>query len=274
MAGSWRSILEGVPLNPPDDQHPAHPGKAQQRPAGPGPQRRPPAQYHAATRARGELERELAAFSGRIAENGPPPAPAPGQPAGYRQAPPGPAYPAENRPPAPVGMQPAGPEWGRRTEEGVPYNSLMAALSRATPELLPEPEKHLPAVYRQPAKSRKRRSKLPWRTFVSVSVAVAAVSLSGYVYLQRGGQGGAEVQASAPRASAPNASITQASASLASEGQDGSKSDLVGLGGNMMYIPLPERRPPALGAQEPLQPAVSGSAVVVERHPFLPSGDN
>ncbi len=268
MAGSWRSILDGVSLSPPGDQRPMHPGQTQHRPAGPGPgpQRRPPAQYHAAARARGELERELAAFSGRIAENGQ--APAPGRPVDYRQAPP-PAHPGGNRPAAPGGMQPARPESGRQTEEGVPYNSLMAALSRAAPEVLPEPERHLPAVYRPPAKLRKTLPKLPWRTLVGVSLAVAAVGLSGYVYLHRAGKGGAAVQASAPRVSARHVSASNTSANLT-----GQKSDLVGLGGDMMYIPLPQHRPPALSAQEPPHPDVSGSAVIVERHPFFPSGDD
>ncbi len=145
----------------------------------------------------------------------------------------------------------------------------MAALSKATPELLPEPEKHLPAVYKQPARPRNKPSKLPWRTFMGVSVTVAAVSLSGYVYLNSGGESGAAFEASAPRAIAPLAAVSQANASQAKP-----KSDLVGLGGNMMYIPLPQRRPQTPEAQEPAEAEVSGSAVIVERHPFIPSGDN
>ena len=266
MAGSWRSILEGVTLNPQGDQRPMHPGQAPHHPAGPGPQRRPPAQYNAATRARGELERELAAFSGKIAEDRR--GPAPGRPVDYRQAPP-PGHPGGNRPAAYDGRQGGGPERGRQTGEGVPYNSLMAALSRAEPALLPEPEKHLPAVYRPPAKSRKKFPKLPWRTFVGAGLAVATVGLSGYVYLHRAGKGGAAVHASAPYAGAPHASVSQTSAN-----PTGPKSDLVGLGGDMMYIPLPSRRPAVLPAEEPSHSSVSGSAVVAGRHPFFPSGDD
>ena len=206
MAGSWRHILDSATANPAIDRGGARPGQPQHRAPVPGPRQRPPAQYHSAVQARSALEHELAAFSGRLAEDGPAPAPGPaparpkdvrppappGVPAGYRPAPPfgqpagyspaprpvqQPGYrpappPAQHRyRPAPPPVQPSGyrlPAAGREpaaaqeraplSQQEVPYQSLMDALSRATPAMLTEAEKHAPAE-RLPA-TRKAQSRI------------------------------------------------------------------------------------------------------------------
>ena len=206
MAGSWRHILESATANTAKDRGGARPGQPQHGAPVPGPRQHPPAQYHSAVQARSALEHELAAFSGRLAEDGPAPAPAParpmdvrppappGVPAGHRPAPPSgqPAgYSPAPRPvqqpgyrPAPPPVQPSGyrpPASGREpaaaqeraplSHQEVPYQSLMDALSRATPAMLTEAEKHapaerLPAIRKAQAASRRKpgwRSR-PWRS--------------------------------------------------------------------------------------------------------------
>ena len=96
MAGSWRHILESATANPAIDRGGARPAQPQHRAPVPAHQQRPPEQYHSAVQARSLLEHELAAFSGRLAEDGPAPAPGPA-----------PARPMDVRPPAPPGV-PAG----------------------------------------------------------------------------------------------------------------------------------------------------------------------
>ncbi len=116
MAGSWRHILKSATANPAIDRGGARPGQAQDRAPAPGPRQHPPAQFHSAEQARSLLERELAAFSGRLAEEGRAPAPAgpmdvrppapPGVPAGYRPSPP--SGPPAGYSPAPPPVQQPG----------------------------------------------------------------------------------------------------------------------------------------------------------------------
>ncbi len=263
MAGSWRHILHSATGNPRIDRGAVPPSQGQHRAPGPATRQHPPAQYHSAAQARSLLERELEAFSGRLAEEGQaapasarpvadvrPPAP-PGMPAGYRPAPP-PVQPAGYRAappavqppgywPAPPSMPPAGyrppagrepappPERAPRPQEGVPYTSLMDALSRATPSMLTEAEKSAPAVYlpairTAPARPQRR---LPWRSVLAVSALVLTAGLSAYALLSHRGK---------------HTGTSQTAQTHAGQTQGSSKWD-----GVWVIIPLPARAGGPLG---------------------------
>ena len=108
MAGSWRDILDGANASPPMDRGGMRPGPVLHRPVSQAPQQRPQGHPYSAAEARGLLERELAAVSGRPLGDGPAPA------SGRR---------VEHRPPAapvrPVDAGPA-PAPGRRVEHRLP----------------------------------------------------------------------------------------------------------------------------------------------------------
>jgi hypothetical protein len=299
MAGSWRHILESATANPAIDQGGAHPGQLQHRAPVPVPRQHPPAQYHSAAQARSLLERELTAFSGRLAEEGRTPAPAgpmdvrppapPGVPAGYRPAPPsgqpsgyspapchvqqpgyGSAPPPVQQPgyrPAPPPVQPseyrllgAGREpaaaQGRAplSQKEVPYQSLMDALSRATPGMLTEAEKNAPAE-RLPAIRKAQvasRRKLGWRSAAGISALVLTAGVSAYAVLgHRGKDPGAGAGTST------NQAVQMPAAA---------KRDVV-----WVNIPLPSRRPAMLS--EAALPLPSRPAVLLEpesAHPNVP----
>ena len=285
MAGSWRHILDSATANPAIDRGGARPGQPQHGAPVPGPRQHAPAQYHSAVQARSALEHELAAFSGRLAEDGPaparaparsmdvrPPAP-PGVPAGYRPAPPSgqpagyspaprhvqqPGYRPEPHPvqqpeyrPAPPPAQPSGhrpPASGRESaaaqdrapvsQQEVPYQSLMDALSRATPTMLTEAEKHapaerLPAIRKAQAASRGKpgwRSRLGWRSTVAISALVLTAGVSGYALLGHGG--------------------LSRLGKIAGMSQTGQTPSAIFSNGAWVNVPLPRRRPAALRAEQ------------------------
>ncbi len=222
MSGSWRDILESATGNHAIDRGGVRPG---QRPASQGPQRRPAVHPYSAAEARDLLERELAAFSARPAEDRPTAAyarPMDHRPAEYRPAPP-PIRPPEDRPAAGRG-QAAGQERIPCTQERVPYNSLMAALSTATPAMLTEAEKSAPPVRTRSLRSPKR---LPWRSVLAISLLAMTVGLSAYALLSRGGKD-------------------------AGTSQTGQIPSAANSDGVWVNIPLPSRRPSALrGGQSP-----------------------
>ena len=84
MAGSWRDILDGANASPPMDRGGVRPGPVLHRPVSQAPQQRPHGHPYSAAEARGLLERELAAVSGRPLGDGP--APALGRPVEHRLA--------------------------------------------------------------------------------------------------------------------------------------------------------------------------------------------
>ena len=269
MAGSWRHILESATANPAIDRGGARPGQPQHRAPVPGPQQRPPAQYHSAVQARSVLEHELAAFSGRLAEDGPAPAPGPaparpmdvrppappGVPAGYRPAPPS-GQPAGYSPaprhvqqpgyrPAPPPVQPSGyrlPGAGREpaaaqeraplSQEEVPYQSLMDALSRATPTMLTEAEINAPAERLPAARKAQRasRRKPGWRSSVAISALVLTAGVSAYALLGHGG--------------------LSRLGKIAGMSQTGQTPSAILSNGAWVNVPLPRRRPAALRAEQ------------------------
>ena len=295
MAGSWRHILESATANPVIDRGGARPGQPQHRAPVPGPRQHPHAQYHSAAQARSLLERELAAFSDRLAEDGRAPAPAgpmdvrppapPGVPAGYRPASPSgqpsgysPAPPPVQQPgyspaPHPVqrpGYRPAPPpvqpseyrllgagrepaavqERAPLSQEEVPYQSLMDALSRATPAMLTEAEKNAPAE-RLPATRKAQAAspgRLPWRAITGVSALVLTAGLSAYAVLGH-------------REKDPGAGT---STSQAAQMPAAAKPD-----GVWVNIPLPSRRPVKLSESE--LPLPSRPAVLLEPEPPHPN---
>ncbi len=85
MASSWRDILDGANASPPMDRGRERPGPVLHRPVSQAPQQRPHGHPYSAAEARGLLERELAAVSGRPLGDGP--VPAPGRPVEHRPAP-------------------------------------------------------------------------------------------------------------------------------------------------------------------------------------------
>ncbi len=181
------------------------------------PQQRPPVHPYSAAEARGLLERELAALSERPADARPAPAP---------------ARPAEHWP-ATAGRGPAARQ-GRDpyTQEEVPYNSLMAALSRATPAMLTEAEKSAPAERTPSARSPKR---LPWRSLLAISLLATAAGLSAYALLSRGGKD-------------------------AGTSQTGQATPVTNSDGVWLDVPLPSRRPSALRGQQSSGRSGPGSA--------------
>ncbi len=213
MSGSWRDILESATANPAIDRDRVRPRPVQQRPASQGLQRRPPVHPYSAAEARGLLERELAAFSAG--------------PLDHRPAPPL-VRPAEDRPAA--GRGPAARQQRVPcTQERVPYTSLMAALSSATPAMLTEAEKSAPPVRTRPIRTPTIRSpkRLPWRSLLTISALAMTAGLSAYVLLNRGG--------------------TDAGTS-----QTGQIPSAANSSGVWVNIPLPSRRPSALrGGQSP-----------------------
>ncbi len=259
MSGS-RRYTEGGTAVPPRDRGHARQGPVLHRPVGQAPQPHPPARALSGEEARGLLERELAALSMRPADMQPAPGPAmpmerrqppaPPGPMDYRPAPsppaaaqPARAMPVQHRPPAapprpaehwpappprpgehwPAAgrrRQAAGPEWAAHTEDRVPYTSLMAALSTATPAVLAETVKPAPQERARPARKRKR---LPWRSAVTILALAATAALPVYT-LWNGGKGAGAGQAGHPQSVAPS---------------EGVLSD----------VPLPSRRPAALGGQ-------------------------
>lgn len=267
MAGSWRHILDSATGNPAIDRGGARPGQPQHRPPVPGPQQHSPAQYHSAVQARSMLERELEAFSGRLADEGryppasarpvvdarppaPPgvptgyrPAPLSGQPAAYSSAPP-PLRQSEYRP-APPPVQPSGyrlpgavrepaaaQERAPLSQEEVPYQSLMDALSRATPDMLTEAEKHAPAE-RLPAKRNAQaasRGKLGWRSGVAISALVLTAGVSAFALLGHGG--------------------LSRLGKIAGMSQTGQTPSAILSNGAWVNVPLPKRRPAALRAEQ------------------------
>ncbi len=334
MAGSWRHILESATANPAIDRGGTSPGQPQHRAPVPGPRQQPPAQYHSAAQARSLLERELSAFSGRLAEegrapasarpmDGRPPAP-PGVPAGYRPAPPSgapagyspaprpvqqpgyrpappsvqqpgprpappsvqqpgprPAPPSVQQPgprpapppvqqpgyrPAPPPVQPseyrllgagrepaAGQERAPLSQEEVPYQSLMDALSKATPAMLTEAEKIAPAE-RLPATRKALASprKLRWRSAAGISALVLTAGVSAYVVL-----GHREKDPGAGAGTRTSQAVQMPAAA---------KPD-----GVWVSIPLPSRRP-AMHLESEL-PLPSRPAVLLEpesAHPNVP----
>jgi hypothetical protein len=265
MAGSWRHILESATANPAIDRGGAHPGQPQHRTPVPVPRQHPPAQHHSAAQARSLLERELAAFSGRLAEEGRAPAPAgpmdvrppapSGVPAGYRPAPPS-GQPSGYSPapyhvqqpgyrPAPPPVQPsefrllgagrepaAAQERAPLSQEKVPYQSLMDALSRATPAMLTEAEKNapaerLPAIRKAQAASRR---KLGWRSSVALSALVLTAGVSAYALLGHGG--------------------LSHLGKIAGMSQTGQTPSAILSNGTWVNVPLPKRRPAALRAEQ------------------------
>ncbi len=208
MSGSWRDILESATANPAIDRDRVRPRPVQQRPASQGLQRRPPVHPYSAAEARGLLERELAAFSAG--------------PLDHRPAPPL-VRPAEDRPAA--GRGPAARQQRVPcTQERVPYTSLMAALSSATPAMLTEAEKSAPPVRTRSLRSPKR---LPWRSVLAISLLAMTVGLSAYALLSRGGKD-------------------------AGTSQTGQIPSAANSDGVWVNIPLPSRRPSALrGGQSP-----------------------
>lgn len=309
MAGSWRHILESATANPAIDRGGARPGEPEHRAPVPVPRQPPPAQYDSAAQARSLLERELAAFSGRLAEEGRtpasarpmdvrPPAP-PGVPAGYRPSPPSgppagysPARPLVQQPgpaphpvqqpgyrpapppvqqpgyrPAPPPVQPseyrllgagrepaAAQERAPLSQEEVPYQSLMDALSKASPAMLTEAEKHapaerLPAIRKVQAASRR---KLGWRSAAGISALVLTAGVSAYAVLSHSGK-----DAGAGAGTGTSQAVQMPAAA---------KPDVV-----WVNIPLPSRRP-AMPSESEL-PLPSRPAVLLEpesAHPNVP----
>jgi hypothetical protein len=205
MAGSWRDILERASAAPPMDRGRVRPDPVLHRSVSQGPRRRPPVHPHSAAEARALLERELAAFSQRPADVRP--APAPARPAEHRPAT------ARRGPAARQGREPY-------TQEEVPYNSLMAALSTATPAMLTEAEKSAPAERTPSARLPKR---LPWRSLLAISLL--ALSAAAYALLSRGGTD-------------PGTS------------QPGQAPSLTNSNGVWVDVPLPSRRPWARRGQQ------------------------
>ncbi len=172
-----------------------------------------------------------AAFAGPAAYM---PAPAPARTLDY-SPPAAPAAPAEYRL-APV---PAGPleEMLAAGDEKVPYHSLMAALSTATPDMLTEAEKSVTLAIAEPMRTPPVRSpeRLSWRSLLAISALAVTAGLSAYAFLSRGGNdAGTSQTAQAPSAADPNAV--------------------------WVNVPLPSRRPPALRAQQSPAPSAPGSA--------------
>jgi hypothetical protein len=267
MAGSWRHILDSATGNPAIDRGGARPGQPQHRPPVPGPQQHSPAQYNSAVQARSMLERELEAFSGRLAEEGryppasarpvadarppaPPgmpaqyrpaspsgqpaaysPAPPPVQQRGYRPAPP-PVQPSGHRLPGAIREPAAAPERAPLSQEEVPYQSLMDALSRATPAMLTEAEKRAPAE-RLPAKRKVQaasRRKLGWRSGVAISALVLTAGVSAFALLDHGG--------------------LSRLGKIAGMSQTGQTPSAILSNGAWVNVPLPKRRPAALRAEQ------------------------
>jgi len=215
MAGSWRDILESATAAPPMDRGRVRPDPVLRRPVSQGSQQRPPVHPYSVAEARGLLERELAAFSERPADVRPAPAP---------------ARPAEHCP-ATAGRGPAARQ-GRDpyTQEEVPYNSLMAALSKATPAMLMEAEKSAPAERTPSARSPKR---LPWRSLLAISLL--ATSAAAYALLSRVGRD-------------------------AGTRQIGQAPYVANSNGVWVDVPLPSRRPSALRGQQSSGRSRPGSA--------------
>ncbi len=256
MAGSRRD-MEGGPPVPPRDRGRPRQGPVLHRPISQAPQPHPPARVFRAE-ARGLLERELAALSLRPLDASlplpcrwiagrPPLLPAPWitglRLPGRRIC--GPAPPCEWNPgylpplrgPRNAGLpllrargnvaragrrrQAAGPEWAApHTEDRVPYTSLMAALSTATPAVLAETVKPAPQERARPARKRKR---LPWRSAVTILALAATAALPVYT-LWNGGRGPAQA-----RLAIPNLWLLPRAF--------------------CRTFPLPSRRPAALGGQ-------------------------
>jgi hypothetical protein len=168
MAGSWRDILESATADLPVDRGRVRPDPVLHRPVSRSPEQRPPANSYSAAQARSLLERELAAFTE--------------MPADVRLAS-APARPAEHWPTitrrGPAARQGRDP----CTQEAVPYNSLMAALSTATPAMLRDVEKSAPAKRTPPARSPKR---LLRRSLFAISLL--AMGAAAYTLLSRGGK--------------------------------------------------------------------------------------
>ncbi len=275
MAGSWRDILDGANASPPMDRGGVRPGPVLHRPVSPAPQQRPHGHPYSAAEARGLLERELAAVSGRLVGAGP--APAPARPVEHR-LPAATVRPVEHRPAAvpvrPADVRPVAPPYvtpararavehgpapatlteywlatgGRapaamagtvpHTEEKIPYNSLMDALGRATPAMLTEAEKAglpVPVPAIRSPKSTASPKRLPWRGLLAVSALVITAGLSAYVLLSRGGK----------------------DAGASQVGQTASAADA---GGDWVDIPLPARRPAVLRGQQSPARGEPGSA--------------
>jgi hypothetical protein len=215
MAGSWRDILESATATPPMDRGRVRPGSVLHRLASQGSQQRPPVHPYSAAEARDLLERELAALSER--------------PADVRQAPAS-ARPEEHWP-ATAGRGPtAGQGRDPYTQEGV--NSLMAALSKATPAMLTEAEKSVLAERTPAARSPKR---LLWRSLLAISLLVIASGLSAYALLRRGGM-------------------------TAGTSQTGQAQSVANSNAVWMDVPLPSRRPSALRGQQSSGRSGPGSA--------------
>ena len=171
------------------------------------------------------------------------PAPPSGQPAAYSPAPPPVQQPGYR--PAPSPVQPSGyrlPGAGREppaaqeraplSQEEVPYQSLMDALSRATPTMLTEAEKNapaerLPAIRKTQAASRR---KLGWRSTVAISALVLTAGLSAYALLGHGG--------------------LSRLGKIAGMNQTGQTPSAILSNGAWVNVPLPKRRPAALRAEQ------------------------
>lgn len=217
MAGSWRDILESATPTPPMDRGRVRPGPVLHRLASQGSQQRPPVHRYSAAEARDLLERELAALSER--------------PADVREAPAS-ARPEEHRP----AIADRGPTAGQgrypHTQEEVPYHSLMAALSKATPAMLTEAEKSVLAERTPAARSPKR---LLWRSRLAISLLAIASGLSAYALLSCGGM-------------------------TAGTSQTGQAQSLANSNGVWMAVPLPSRRPSTLRGQQNSGRSGPGSA--------------
>ena len=176
-------------------------------------------------------------------------APSSGQPAGYSPAPrhvqqpgyrpaPPPVQPSGYRPQASGREPPAAQERAPLSQQEVPYQSLMDALSRATPAMLTEAEKRapaerLPAIRKAQAASRRKpgwRSRLGWRSTVAISALVLTAGVSGYALLGHGG--------------------LSRLGKIAGMSQTGQTPSAIFSNGAWVNVPLPKRRPAVLRAEQ------------------------
>ncbi len=291
MAGSWRDILDGANASPPMDRGGVRPGPVLHRPVSPAPQQRPHGHPYSAAEARGLLERELAAVSGRLVGAGP--APAPARPVEHR-LPAATVRPVEHRPAAvpvrPADVRPVAPPYvtparARAVEHGPAPAPVPAAPMERSPAPAPATltEYWLATGGRAPAavagKAPHTDEKIPYNSLMD------ALGRATPAMLTEAEKAGLPVPVPAIRSPKTTASpkrlpwrgllavsalvITAGLSTYvllsrggkdAGAGQAGQTASAADAGGDWVDIPLPARRPAALRGQQSPARSEPGSA--------------
>jgi hypothetical protein len=213
MADSWRDILENAAASLSIDLNRARPGQVQFRPSIQGMRRRSPVRSYSSAEARDLLERELEAISARPIDD------RPASVVDSRRAVKQRARTIDDRPASVDSTQAV-------KQRNVPRTSLMAAINAATPAA--------PAVSeRSTAQILPKR--LPWRSFLAISLSATIIGLSAHALLNRGGR---DVDTSVTRHATPTTVLD----------------------GVLVSVPLPSRRPSNLRGEQSRDRSSSSSA--------------